>query len=59
VFIVVRVMCNLRFSAKEQDFCVKVRFRIGKIASVSKKQFSVAITRKKTNFWIGFCIQML
>jgi hypothetical protein len=34
---VVRVMCNLRFSAKKQDFCVKVRFRIGKIASVSKK----------------------
>ena len=38
VFIVVRIMCNLRLSAKEQDFCVKVRFRIGKIATVSKNQ---------------------
>jgi hypothetical protein len=52
-------MCNLRFSTKEQDFCVKARFIIGKIASVSKKQFSVAIPRKNTNFWVGFCIQML
>jgi len=37
VFIVVRIMCNLRLSAKEKNFCVKVRFRIGKIARVSKK----------------------
>ena len=47
---VVRGMCNLRFSAKEQGFRVKVRFRIGKIASVSKKQFLVAIPQKNTNF---------
>jgi len=31
-------MCNLRLPAKAQDFCVKIRFRIGKIATVSKKQ---------------------
>lgn len=32
-------MCNLRFSAEEQDTCVKVCFRICKIASDSKNSF--------------------
>jgi hypothetical protein len=50
VFITVRVMCHPRFSAEEQDFCVKGCFRIGNIASESKTQCSMAIPRKNINF---------